>query len=66
MSAKECHLHIGNTEIVDRLILPEEVLDKKKEYNGKLTGYCPEINVLDTNFKKDTHDKVCHHVSKTP
>ena len=65
MSAEECHLHMEQTGILKRWILPEEGLNKKKKYEGRLIGDCPEMNALDANLNKDIHDVVRCHISKT-
>eukprot|EP00957_Ditylum_brightwellii_P085313 6488966-Ditylum_brightwellii.AAC.1 len=53
------------TGILKRWILPEESLNKKEKYEGRLIGKCPEMNALDANLKNDIHDGVHCHVSKT-
>eukprot|EP00957_Ditylum_brightwellii_P194576 14820725-Ditylum_brightwellii.AAC.2 len=65
MSAKESCLHMGKTGILKRWIMPEEGLNKKEKYDGKLIGNCPEMNALDANLNKDIQDGVRCHISKT-
>eukprot|EP00957_Ditylum_brightwellii_P067989 5162155-Ditylum_brightwellii.AAC.1 len=65
MSAKESCLYTGKTGILKRWIVPEEGLNKKEKYEGKIICNCPEMNALDANLNKDIHDGVCHHISKT-
>eukprot|EP00957_Ditylum_brightwellii_P037319 2824539-Ditylum_brightwellii.AAC.1 len=65
MSAKECCFHMEHTGILKRWILPEEGLNKKEKYKGRLIRDCPEMNALDTNLNKDIHDGVHRHISKT-
>eukprot|EP00957_Ditylum_brightwellii_P178832 13621721-Ditylum_brightwellii.AAC.1 len=64
MSAKECCLHMEQTGILKRGILPEEGLNRKDKYRGRLIGDFPEMNALDANLNKDIHDGVCRHISK--
>eukprot|EP00957_Ditylum_brightwellii_P023419 1767824-Ditylum_brightwellii.AAC.1 len=65
MSVKECCLHMEQAGILKRWILPEEGLNRKEQYKGRLIRDCPEMNALDANRNKDIHDGVCHHISKT-
>eukprot|EP00957_Ditylum_brightwellii_P035751 2710460-Ditylum_brightwellii.AAC.1 len=65
MSAKECRLHMEQTGILKRCILPKEGLNKKEKYEGRLVGDCPEMNSLDANLDKDIHDGTCRHIFKT-
>eukprot|EP00957_Ditylum_brightwellii_P079073 6013905-Ditylum_brightwellii.AAC.1 len=44
-------------------IMPEEGLNKKEKYEGKLIGDYPEMNALNANLNKDIYDRVHHHIS---
>eukprot|EP00957_Ditylum_brightwellii_P037669 2848673-Ditylum_brightwellii.AAC.1 len=65
MSEKECCLHMEQTGNLKRWILPEEGLNKKEKYKGRLIGDCPKVNALDANLNKDSQDGICRYISKT-
>eukprot|EP00957_Ditylum_brightwellii_P120025 9159677-Ditylum_brightwellii.AAC.1 len=64
MSTKECCIHMEQTGILNRWVLPDKGLNRLEKYEGRLIGDCPEMNALDANLNKDIHDGVCRHVSK--
>eukprot|EP00957_Ditylum_brightwellii_P145921 11112289-Ditylum_brightwellii.AAC.1 len=64
MSSKECQLHMEQTGILKRWILPEECPNRKEKYEGRLIGDCPEMNASNANLNKDIHDGFGRHVSK--